>query len=157
MRDVVRIVADSLPAAVYKHNELEEENIMTIAVICTALLALLIFVLGFSVSLARSKTDTISGFKNESTDPLYKLIRAHGNTTEYVPILAVLMLYLGATAPSAWITWTMIVVTLARFLMAAGLVFPADMDKPNGMRFMGAILTYLGGMALAVAAVLSIA
>ena len=78
------------------HSELEEENIMTIAVICVALLALLIFVLGFSVSLARARTETISGYKNESTDPLYKLVRAHGNTTEYVPILAVLMLYLGA-------------------------------------------------------------
>ena len=129
---------------------------MTTAVICVALLALLIFVLGISVSLVRGKTNTISGFQNEASDPLYKVIRAHGNTTEYVPILAVLMLYLGSTSPAAWITWTMIAVTFARFLMAAGLVFPASMDKPNAMRFLGAMLTYLGGMALALAALLSI-
>ena len=129
---------------------------MTIAVTCTALLALLVFVLGFSVSMTRARTESLSGFQNDPADPLYKLIRAHGNTTEYVPVLAVLMLYLGTTSPASWVIWTMIIVTIARYLFAAGLVFPATMGQPNSMRLIGALATYLGGITLVAATLLTV-
>ena len=130
---------------------------MTIAVICAALLALLVFGLGFAVSMTRAKTESLAGFKDEPADPLYKIIRAHGNTAEYASVLAVLMLYLGTTSPASWVTWTMIIVTMARYLWAAGVVFPTTMAQPNPMRFIGALVTYLGGFTLVAATLLTVA
>ena len=129
---------------------------MIVAVICVALLALLVFVLGIVVSSNRGRTDRIAGFPEDSRDALYKSVRAHGNTIEYVPILAVLMLYLGSTSPDSWILWTMIAVTVARYLIVAGLLVPVDMNQPNPLRFVGALLTYLCGITLVVATLLTV-
>ena len=129
---------------------------MIVAIICVALLALLVFGLGFLVSISRGKAEMIIGTPDDPSDLLFKAIRAHGNTIEYVPILAVLMLYLGSTAPDSWIIWTMVAVTLARYLIVIGLLFPATMSQPNPMRFIGALLTYVGGFTLVVATLLSI-
>jgi uncharacterized membrane protein YecN with MAPEG domain len=89
---------------------------METAIICTALLGLLLFGLGLGVSLTRGSTNTVSGYNTDPTDRLYKIIRAHGNTTEYAPMLAVLMLFVGARNPATWIIWTMWLVTLCRLL-----------------------------------------
>ena len=129
---------------------------MTVAIICVALLSLLVFVLGIVVSANRGRTEKIAGFPDDATDPLYKAVRAHGNTIEYVPILAILMLYLGSQSPERWIIGTMIAVTVARYLIVAGLLLPADMNKPNPMRFTGALVTYIGGLTLVVATFLTV-
>lgn len=129
---------------------------MQIAVICTALLGLLLFGLGLAISMTRTSTRTVHGFKPEPGDPLYKLVRAHGNTAEYAPFLAVLMLYLGAHSPAAWVCWTMIATTACRFLIVAGLLLWPAMNKPNPARFLGALGTYVGGGALCVALLLSL-
>ena len=129
---------------------------MTVAVTCVALLSLLLIVLGFVVSANRGKSNILFGFEDNPADSLYKAVRAHGNTVEYVPILAILMLYLGSTSPAAWVSWVMIAVTIARYLIVVGIIFPASMEKPNPMRFIGALVTYLGGLGLVVASLMSI-
>lgn len=58
---------------------------MTTAIACTVLLALLVFGLGVTVSLVRFRTPTTFAYTVDPRDPLYKLIRAHGNATEYAP------------------------------------------------------------------------
>ena len=78
---------------------------MTIAICCTGLLGLLVFGLGFAVSITRGKTGTTFGFNPDPTNRFYKIVRAHGNATEYAAMLAVLFLYLGSKDPSAWVIW----------------------------------------------------
>jgi len=128
---------------------------MTIATICIALLALLLFGLGLAVSLTRGSAQRIIGYSDDPTDRLHKLCRAHGNAAEYVPILALLIYILGARGPAAWITWTFVAATVFRYLHAAGMIFPATLAAPNPMRFLGALGTYLAGLVLAIALLVS--
>ena len=65
---------------------------METAVVCSGLLGLLIFGLGFMVSITRGQTGTSAGTDADPTDRLHKMVRAHGNATEYAPMLALLML-----------------------------------------------------------------
>ena len=129
---------------------------METAIICTALLGLLVFGLGFGVSMTRGSTDTVSGYNPDPTDRLYKMIRAHGNTTEYAPMLAVLMLFIGARNPAAWVLWVMWIVTACRYLIAIGIIISPTLAKPHPLRFVGALGTYIGGIVLCVAAYLAI-
>ncbi len=128
---------------------------MTIATICIALLALLLFGLGLAVSLTRGSAQRIIGYSDDPTDRLHKLCRAHGNAAEYVPILALLIYILSARGPAAWITWTFVAATVFRYLHAAGMIFPATLAAPNPMRFLGALGTYLAGLVLAIALLVS--
>lgn len=125
---------------------------MNAALICTALLGLLVFGLGIAVSLVRGSTNTVYGFTPDPNDRLYKLVRAHCNATEYAPMLAVLMLFLAIRGPSPWMVWTFALATLCRYAHAAGMIFFGSLAKPNPLRFVGALGTYVAGLALVVAA-----
>ncbi len=128
---------------------------MTTAILCTALLGLLLFGLGLGVSLTRGSTKTNFGYTPDPTDRLYKMIRAHGNTTEYAPMLAVLMLLIGSRNPSLWMLWVMGIATVSRYLLVAGLLLSPTLDKPHPLRFAGALGTYLCGAVLCVAVFLT--
>ena len=125
---------------------------MNVAMTCTALLGLLLFILGLLVSRARGSTKTIYGYNPDPTDRLYKLVRAHGNTAEYAPMLAVLFLLLAVHDQSVWVRGTIWATTASRYIHAIGIVGFATLAKPNPMRFIGALGTYIGGLALCVAA-----
>jgi len=127
---------------------------MTIAIVCTALLGLLVFGLGTAVSLTRGSTNTVFGYSADPTDRLHKLCRAHANAAEYVPILAILMLITGARDPATWMLGTFVAATVFRYVHAAGTVFPATLAAPNPLRFIGALGTYVAGFALVVATLL---
>lgn len=129
---------------------------MKIAVACSALLGLLLFVLGIYVSATRGRVGKVGAIPSDPSDPLFKAIRAHGNTAEYAPMLAVLMLYLGVHAPPTWILWTMIGVTACRYLIAIGILAGPTLDKPYPLRFVGALGTYVGGVILSIAALTTI-
>jgi len=125
---------------------------MNVAIVCTALLGLLVFGLGLAVSLTRGATRTNFGFTPDPTDRLYKRIRAHGNAAEYAPMLAILMLLIGARQPAAWMVWTFIAATAFRYLHAAGMLVCPSLDQPHPLRFVGALGTYVAGLVLVVAA-----
>lgn len=129
---------------------------MTTAVVCTSLLGLLLFVMGFFVSMMRGRTETVGGVNQDPADPLYKAVRAHGNTAEFAPMLAVLILYLGTQGPAIWVLWVMGIVTACRYAIATGILMSPTLDKPHALRFIGALGTYVGGVALVVAAVLTV-
>jgi uncharacterized membrane protein YecN with MAPEG domain len=125
---------------------------MHVAIICTGLLGLLLFGLGLNVSATRGRRKAVGTIPADPADPLLKAIRAHGNTAEYAPMLAILMLYLGAHSAPAWIVWTMIVATVCRFLIVIGILASPTLDRPHPLRFIGALGTYVGGVILSVAA-----
>jgi hypothetical protein len=127
---------------------------MNVALLCAALLGLLVFGLGLAVSLRRGSTQTIIGHATDPADPLHKLVRAHGNATEYAPMMAVLMLAAASRNPSSWMTWTFVAATAFRYLHAAGMIFYPRLDRPNPLRFVGALGTYVAGLALVLATLL---
>ncbi|MBI1816163.1 MAG: MAPEG family protein [Deltaproteobacteria bacterium] len=128
---------------------------MSVAIVCTALLGLLVFALGFAVSATRGSTGTNFGYKPDPADRLYKLVRAHGNATEYCPMMAILILLIGAHQPSTWMIWTFVAATALRYCHAAGMILSPTLDKPYPLRFVGALGTYLAGFALVVAALMA--
>jgi uncharacterized membrane protein YecN with MAPEG domain len=69
---------------------------MMVSVVCSAILGLLLFGLDLYVSILRLVRRKIIGYELSPTDPLHRAVRAHANTTEYAPILAVLFLWHGA-------------------------------------------------------------
>ncbi len=119
-----------------------------VALICAAVLGLLLFGLGMCVSLMRFREGKVSGYETDPANLLHRFIRAHANTAEYVPFLAVLFLYLGARSPSAAIVSLIVAATLCRCLLVVGLIAWPTMAKPNPARFVGALGTYVTGLAL---------
>lgn len=124
---------------------------MSVPLICIALLGFLCIALGFSVSLARSKQEVLIGNSTDPEDVVFKRIRAHGNTVEYVPILALLIYILSQSPQPIWVMWMMVLVTACRYLLVAGLIIPKSMAEPNTMRFVGALGTYIFGFGLVAA------
>jgi uncharacterized membrane protein YecN with MAPEG domain len=129
---------------------------MTTALICIALLGLLLFGLGFAVSGKRGNTKTLTGSSSDPTDALHKLTRAHGNTAEFAPMLAILIFALGSMSPAFWVLCCMGVATASRYLIVAGLILGSTMDDAHPLRFIGALGTYLSGFGLCIALLLSL-
>jgi len=125
---------------------------MMTAVVCTALLGVLVFGLGLAVSLTRGQTGTNFGANPDPADRLYKMVRAHANATEYAPMLAVLMLLIGNHSPASWNLWVMWIATLSRYLHAAGMILSPTLAQPHPLRFAGALGTYVCGLILSVVA-----
>ena len=125
-----------------------------IALACVVVLGLLLFGLGLSISAMRFREGTASGCKPDPANLLHKLVRAHANTAEYAPFLALLFLYLGARSPSTATVSLMVASTLCRCLLVVGLVAWPTMARFNPLRFVGALGTYLTGMALCVSLLL---
>ncbi|PYE24297.1 hypothetical protein C7410_106127 [Paraburkholderia silvatlantica] len=122
-----------------------------IALACVAVLGLLLFGLGASISMLRFRKGALSGCAPDPASLLHKLVRAHANTAEYAPFLAVLFLYLGAHSPSPATLALVVAATVSRCLLVVGLIAFPTMAKPNPARFLGAIGTYAAGIALSVA------
>ena len=131
---------------------------MQLPVICVSILALLIFLLGFLISMVRGKTGIIyyAGSLDDPTSFLTKTVRALGNTVEFAPILAVMFLYLGTTDPDSWVCWTIIAATISRILMVIGFLTAESLNKIHPLKAVGAIGTYFSGIALCVAMILSV-
>ena len=85
------------------------------------------------------------GSETDPANVLTKLIRAHGNTAEDAPFLAVLFLWAGARNPSMGVVGLILVATISRFLWVVGLLAWPSMARPNPVRFVGALGTYLSG------------
>jgi uncharacterized membrane protein YecN with MAPEG domain len=113
-----------------------------------------LFALGLYVSAARG-ADKAGAYPSDPADPFFKRMRAHGNTAEYAPMMAVLILLCGARNPSTWVLVTMVLAVASRYSIAAGILLSSTLDKPQPLRFVGAVGTYLTGIALSIAVLLS--
>ena len=121
---------------------------MTIAIVCIALLSLLVFALGLLVSVTRARRRTAAGIPEDPSDILHRVVRAHGNTIEYAPILALLIYLTASQNPSTWVLVIAIGATVSRYLIALGILLSETLSKPHPLRFLGALGTYLFGLSL---------
>jgi uncharacterized membrane protein YecN with MAPEG domain len=126
-----------------------------IAVVCTGVLAALVFVLGFNVSRMRGVTAKAGG-SQMPTDPADRLLiaqRAHGNASEYVPTLIVLFLLVAAREGSWWAAALIVGATLSRLVHAGGMLTAPTLAMESPVRMGGALGTYVFGAALAATAI----
>jgi uncharacterized protein len=124
---------------------------MTTAIVCTCLLAALLFALSIRTSMLRGKSE--NQVPTRPDDPLFVAIRTHGNAAENIPMLCILMLLVGFGNPAWWMLALMVIVTASRYAHAIGLIRAADMAKETPLRLGAAVASTLGGLGLAVAAV----
>jgi hypothetical protein len=131
---------------------------MTTAISCTAILAAMLLALGFNVSRVRGANWKTGGsqFPNDPASGLLKAIRAHGNAAEYVPVLMVLFLVVGARSPAAAAAPLTVGATIARLVIAYALLTSPSLATPTKLRLIGGVGTYLFGIGLAIAAVVSL-
>jgi hypothetical protein len=129
-----------------------KDAVMLIYLVCSGVLVVLYFALAANVSRLRAKTKTGIGTGDDASGPLSKAVRAHGNAAEFVPIFVALFLYFSLSAPGRWIPWVVLIVTVARVCHAAGMLLTTTFDAPpHPLRGIGALGTYLGGLALGAA------
>jgi len=131
---------------------------MTAAIVCTAILAAMRFLLGLNVSRSRGATAKAGGSQlpTDPASPLLIAVRAHGNAAEYVPTLIVLFLVVGARSPAGVAIPLIIGATAARALHSYGMLTAPSLAMQTRARLAGAVGTYLFGVALAVAAAASL-
>jgi uncharacterized membrane protein YecN with MAPEG domain len=122
---------------------------------CSAILVILYFLLALHVSLTRGRVKVGIGTGDDPDGPLSKAVRAHGNAAEFIPLFVALFLYFLLSGAGGWITWVVVIVTIARVLHAIGmLITPTFRAKPHPLRAIGAMGTYVGGFALGAALLL---
>lgn len=116
--------------------------------VALALLAFPVFALGLCVSLERGRTRRFSGMPDDPDTRLVKLIRAHGNATEYVPTQMVMILTIGLIGVSQVALGVIVLSILLRYVQAAGIIFGGPFHETNAIRFVGSLGTYLMGFML---------
>ena len=120
--------------------------------LCSGALVILYFALALNVSRLRGQTKTGIGAGDDPSGPLNKAVRAHGNAAEFVPIFVALFLYFALSPAGAWVGWIVVIVTAARVLHALGMLMTTTFNAPpHPLRAIGALLTYVGGLALGAA------
>jgi uncharacterized membrane protein YecN with MAPEG domain len=133
-------------------------DLSNLTVICVALLGILVFLLGANVTRHRAQRGA-SGVQlpTDPADRMFIAIRAHGNAAEYVPVLVVLLLLCDALTGGWWVPALAVAALSARFVHAVGMLTSASLATHGPLRDIGAMGTYLTGIALGVTAIVAIA
>lgn len=126
------------------------------ALTCIGFLGLLLFGLGFAVSGYRGKFNVLIGVTDDPDHTLNRLVRAHGNTAEYVPFLALLFLLVGSRSPQALALSLIGAATACRFAIVVGLLTAKRLAHPSVLRFLGATGTYVTGIWLSLVVVTAV-
>lgn len=131
---------------------------MTTATVCISILAALVLLLGMNVSRIRGDRQRHGGaqFPTDPSDLLFKAVRAHGNASEYVPTLAVLVLVVGTHHPAAWLVGATVAVTASRLLHAYAIYASPTLERQSPTRLVAAMGTYVFGLVLVVGALLTV-
>ena len=130
----------------------------TLQIVCVTLLGLLLFLLGANVTRHRAiRGATGNQMPTDPADRMFIAQRAHGNAAEYVPTLCVLLLVCGTLSDSWWVDVLAVSSVVSRFLHAAGMLTSRTLATHGPVRDIGALGTYLTGVALAVTAVVAVA
>ena len=123
-----------------------------VVIVCIALLAILLFLLGANVTRIRAVRGK-SGETQMPTDPADRLFiaqRAHGNASEYIPTLIGLLIVCSTLTDGWWLDVLAITALAARSVHAFGLLTAETMNTHGPVRDAGAMFTYLSGLALGV-------
>ena len=126
----------------------------TLQIVCVALLGTLLFLLGANVTRHRAmRGDTGNQMPTDPADRMFIAIRAHGNAAEYIPTLCVLLLICGTLSDGWWVDVLAVAAVFVRFSHAVGMLTAKTMASHGPLRDIGALGTYVTGLALAVTAV----
>jgi uncharacterized membrane protein YecN with MAPEG domain len=126
----------------------------TLQIVCVALLGMLLFLLGANVTRHRAlRGDTGNQMPTDPADRMFIAQRAHGNAAEYVPTLCVLLLVCGTLSDGWWVDVLAVAAVVARLSHAVGMLTSRTLATHGPLRDIGALGTYVTGIALAVTAV----
>jgi uncharacterized membrane protein YecN with MAPEG domain len=129
----------------------------TIPVVCIALMGILLFLLGANVTRHRViRGATGNQAPTAPDDVMFIAQRAHGNASEYVPTLAVLVVVCATLTDGWWLNTLAIAALSARSLHALGLLTSRTMASHNPVRDVGALGTYLTGVLLGITALVTL-
>jgi uncharacterized membrane protein YecN with MAPEG domain len=129
----------------------------TVTIVCIALMGVLLFLLGANVTRQRAiRGSTGNQLPTDPSDPLLIAIRAHGNSAEYVPTMIVLLLVCSALSDSWWVDALAIASFGVRTVHAAGMLTSKTLATHGPLRDIGAMGTYLVGVALGITAIATI-
>lgn len=130
-------------------------------ILCSAALVILTLLLAFWTSIQRGASSTIAyGAPLDPTSAMAKAQRAHGNSAEYAALFIGLFVitgfaYAGRDLGLA-VTSLVVAITVSRFVHALGFLTCATLEKPHVFKALGAIVTYLGGLALAIMVIVKV-
>jgi uncharacterized membrane protein YecN with MAPEG domain len=128
----------------------------TIPVLSIALMGIMLFLLGANVTRHRAiRGDTGNQMPSDPADRMYIAQRAHGNAAEYVPTLAVLIVVCSTLTDSWWLDTLAVAALVSRVLHAVGMLSSRTLAGHGPVRDIGAMGTYLSGVALAVTALVT--
>jgi len=128
----------------------------TTQIVCIALMGILLFLLGANVTRHRViRGATGNQAPSDPADRMFIAQRAHGNASEYIPTLAVLI-FLCATLTDGWWVDALAIAALAsRSLHAVAMLTSRTMAARVPLRDVGALGTYATGIALGVTALVA--
>lgn len=118
---------------------------------CVFALTVLFFGLSLAITVTRLRTRTLYGVPDDPARFLTKLVRAHGNTAEYVGVLALLILALGTAPRSEWVQGLMVLAVVARLVFAVAMLTCSSLAIFDPVRALAVTGTYVAGFGLGIA------
>ena len=129
----------------------------TIPIVCIALMGVLLVLLGANVTRHRAiRGATGNQMPTDPADRMFIAQRAHGNATEYIPTLAILIVVC-ATLTDGWWLNALAIAALARGPCTRSGCSPQDAGRPRTGAGPGAMGTYAAGLALGITALVTVA
>jgi uncharacterized membrane protein YecN with MAPEG domain len=129
----------------------------TVTIVCIALMGILLFLLGANVTRHRAmRGSTGNQAPTDPADRMLIAIRAHGNAAEYIPTMIVLLLVCSALSDSFWVDVLAVAAVVSRTTHAVGMLTAKTLAAHGPLRDIGAMGTYLVGVALGITAIATI-
>jgi uncharacterized membrane protein YecN with MAPEG domain len=129
----------------------------TIQIVCIALMGMMLFLLGANVTRHRVlRGATGNQAPTDPADRMFIAQRAHGNASEYVPTLAVLIVVCATLTDGGWLDVLAIAAVSFRVLHALGMLTSKTLAAQVPLRDAGALGTYLTGVLLGVTALVAL-
>jgi uncharacterized membrane protein YecN with MAPEG domain len=131
--------------------------VTTIPIVSIALMGILLFLLGANVTRHRAiRGATGDQQPSDPADRMYIAQRAHGNASEYIPTLAVLIVVCALLTDGWWLNALAIAALTVRSLHAFGMLTAKTLAGHGPVRDLGAMGTYATGIALGVTALVAL-
>jgi uncharacterized membrane protein YecN with MAPEG domain len=128
----------------------------TVPIVCVALMGIMLFLLGANVTRHRAiRGATGNQQPTDPADRMYIAQRAHGNASEYIPTLAVLIVVCSLLTDGWWLNALAVAAVSARGLHALGMLTAESLAGHGPVRDLGAMGTYATGVALGITALVA--
>lgn len=111
--------------------------------LCASALILHFAMLSMLVSLVRNRSKTLFGTRGDDMSSLlYRSVRAHGNSAEYLSAFLPALLFLAAGRGANTPLWLCYGIVGSRVVHAAGILLSQDPEKSHPLRVIGTVGTY---------------